>query len=201
MSRGQAEPTVGLSGKRWLAHSLTMFIGHLPAGYILSSALHPRVRWAANTTRCAFIAAGIAGALAPDVDMLYFFGFDHRQHHHHSYFTHYPSFWMAMLLLSLLWLLASRHAKLAAMAVIFSLNGFLHMVLDSVVGDIWWLAPWDGPPFSFASVPANYHPWWLNFLLHWSFLLELALVAGAVALWRRNTNDARAAIPSTTSAP
>ncbi|EFA5024753.1 TPA: metal-dependent hydrolase, partial [Escherichia coli] len=36
-------------------------------------------------------------------------------------------------------------------------------------------------------ITAVHHPWWLNFLLHWSFLLELALVVAAIAMWcRRN---------------
>ncbi len=169
-----------------------MIIGHLPAGYIVSSLLHPRVAWAAHVTRRTFIAAGIAGALAPDLDMLYFHLVDHRQHHHHTYFTHYPSFWAALLVLSLLALMASRKATWAVAATIFTLNGFLHILLDTIVGDIWWFAPLDGAPFSFATVPARYQPWWLNFLLHWSFLLELALVVAAAVLWRRSPPPANA---------
>jgi LexA-binding, inner membrane-associated putative hydrolase len=168
-----------------------MIIGHLPAGYIISSLLFPRAQWALQTTRRVFIAAGMAGALAPDLDMLYFHLVDQRQHHHHTYFTHYPSFWAALLLPSVLWLLATKGAGKAALASIFSLNGFIHLVLDTIVGDIWWLAPLPGPPYSFATVPALYQPWWLNFLLHWSFLLELALVAGGAALWLRNRKALR----------
>lgn len=163
-----------------------MIVAHWPAGYLVSSFLFSRIPLAARTTtRGAFLSAGIAGALAPDMDMLYFHLVDHRQHHHHTYFTHFPSFWAALLCLSVVWLLAVRHQSKPMVAIIFSLNGLLHMVLDSVVGDIWWLAPLQGTPFSFATVPALYQPWWLNFLLHWSFLLELTLMACAVMVWRR----------------
>jgi len=60
----------------------------------------------------------------------------------------------------------------------------VHMLLDSVVGDVRWFAPLSDRFFSIATVPAIHQPWWLNFFLHWSFLLELALVGTAVAMWR-----------------
>jgi inner membrane protein len=77
---------------------------------------------------------------------------------------------------------------MAALAVIFSLNGLLHMVLDTVVGDIWWFAPFVDKPYAFFTVPAVYKPWWLNFILHWSFALELAFVLVAIYVWRRSSN-------------
>lgn len=58
-------------------------------------------------------------------------------------------------------------------------------VLDSVVGDIWWFAPFVDRPFALFTVPALYKPWWLNFFLHWSFALELAICAWALATYRR----------------
>jgi hypothetical protein len=162
-----------------------MIIAHIPAGYLVSMFLFPRWRASFGVVRTRFFAAGIAGAMAPDLDMLYFHLVDHRQHHHHTYFSHFPSFWALLFLLSVAWLYIAKVKSTPALAVLFTLNGLLHMVLDSVVGDIWWLAPLDGKPFSFAIVPALYQPWWLNFLLHWSFLLELGLAAWAFALWRR----------------
>jgi len=64
------------------------------------------------------------------------------------------------------------------------------MVLDSIVGDIWWFAPFVDQRFSLFTVPALYKPWWLNFILHWSFALELAVVGSAVYLWRRTLQPA-----------
>jgi hypothetical protein len=70
------------------------------------------------------------------------------------------------------------------LAFLFCLGGFIHLILDTIIGDIWWLAPFVDRPFSMFPVPARYHPWWLNFLLHWSFALELALWIGAFFLYR-----------------
>ena len=40
--------------------------------------------------------------------------------------------------------------------------------------------------FSLFTVSARYQPWWLNFILHWSFLLELALWAAAIRVFLYN---------------
>lgn len=55
-------------------------------------------------------------------------------------------------------------------------NGLLHMLRDT----IYWLAPWVNKPFSLCTVSRLYEPWRLNFLLHRSFILEIAIVIWAV---------------------
>jgi hypothetical protein len=163
-----------------------MFIGHLPAGYLIASSLGARYRSCIERWWL-YLGAGALGAIAPDIDMFYFWFVDHRHHHHHTYFTHFPIFWLALLLAAAIWLHASRGMFLLAVAVVFALNGFVHMLLDSIVGDIAWFAPWDMQFFSLFGVPAVYKPWWLNFVLNWSFALEIVLVALAVTLWSRRT--------------
>jgi hypothetical protein len=121
---------------------------------------------------------GTLGAVAPDFDMIHFYLLDQRQHHHHTYWTHYPVFWLVLALMSYVWF-GSRN-KLAFWC--FFINIFLHLLLDSIVGDIWWLAPWLDKPFSLFTVPAAYQPWWLSFILHWSFGLELFLSAWALII-------------------
>lgn len=38
--------------------------------------------------------------------------------------------------------------------------------------------------YALAEVPARMHPWWLNFLMHWSFLLELlTMMLGACVMF------------------
>lgn len=160
-----------------------MLIGHLPAGYITAKLLHPALfRNLAPEKR--FIAWSMLGAWAPDVDMLYFYCIDHRQHLHHSYFTHYPLFWLALLASSIVWLKARPGS--GALAFVFCLGGMGHMLLDTIVGDIWWLAPFDDRPYSLFKVPAGMHPWWLNFVCHWSFALELGLVFVALYVFKRS---------------
>jgi len=160
-----------------------VIVAHLPAGYLISKLLWKRFQWCQRASQKAFLVAGVVGAVAPDLDMLYFHLVDHRQHHHHSYFPHFPGLWIALLGISVLWVIYTRSPR-AVLAIVFSLNGLVHMALDSVVGDIRWFAPLSDRSFSIATVPAVHQPWWLNFLLHWSFLLELSLVAAAVVVWR-----------------
>ena len=157
-----------------------MLIGHLPAGYITAKLLYPAFAKDVASER-RFIGWSMAGACAPDIDMLYFYFIDHRQHLHHSYFTHYPLFWLGLFLLSLLWL--KKRPASGALAFAFCLGGVGHMLLDTIVGGIWWLAPFYDKSFALFAVPAGLHPWWLNFVCHWSFALELALVLAALTLW------------------
>ncbi len=117
-----------------------MIIAHLPAGYILSRLLL-RPAGTLGVPARAFMLAGGAGALAPDGDMFYFYAIDHGQPHHHSYVSHYPVLWFALLLCSLLWLALAKMKTKATLAALFSLNGFVHILLDSMAGDVWWLAP------------------------------------------------------------
>lgn len=159
-----------------------MFIGHIPAGYLTYRLLAPALaRRGALHERLMFW--GVLGAILPDLDLLYFYGVDHRQHHHHSYFTHFPLVWIGLLCLSAIWL--RRNVEYGALALLFSLGGFIHLVLDTLVGDIWWFAPFVDRPYVFFTVAAIHEPWWLNFVLHWSFALELLLVVAALVMWRR----------------
>ena len=159
-----------------------VFIAHLPAGYIASKLLYRRVN-PFEVSYPAFIIAGMLGAVAPDIDLLWFYLVDSR-HNHHTYFTHYPIFWLALLAISCTWYGETDRRGPAALWCTFSLNGFIHLCLDSVVGDIWWFAPFIDQSFALAKVPATHKPWWLNFLLHWSMLIELAIVGWALRLWR-----------------
>lgn len=161
-----------------------MIIGHLPAGYVASRLLFGRLRSAGPRWQ-SFVVTGMLGAVAPDFDMLYFHFVDHGRHHHHTYVTHWPIVWGCLLLSSIAWLWTGRHKAVAALATMFSLNGFIHMFLDSIVGDIRWFAPFSNKAFSLFTVQPHYQPWWLNFVLHWTFALELALVAWALMLWRQ----------------
>jgi inner membrane protein len=160
-----------------------MIIGHLPAGFITAQLLFPYFK---NASVChkKFAFWAMLGAITPDLDMLYFHLIDHRQHHHHRYFSHFPVVWLLLLLASILWFRLASHRKHATLAVIFSLSGFIHLFLDTLVGDIWWFAPFIDKPFALATVPAIYKPWWLNFLLHWSFGIEILVVCWAIYLWR-----------------
>ena len=166
-----------------------MFIAHLPAGYICGKNLQQMFAKAGAPVKI-FMLAAIVGGIAPDLDMFYFYLIDNRQTHHHMYWPHYPSVWLALLAASGAWLYFAKQTSNAALACIFSISGCIHLLLDTVVGDVFWLAPISFQPFSFFTVPSVYKPWWLNFILHWSFLLELFIVFFAIFIFRRNRTAA-----------
>jgi membrane-bound metal-dependent hydrolase YbcI (DUF457 family) len=158
-----------------------MLIAHLPASYLLSRELQRRL----GTERHLWL--GLLAGLLPDLDLLYFYLFDGRQHLHHSYWTHLPACWMLVAALAFtvqLWSAASRSATVLVFA-----NVLLHLLLDTVVGGICWLYPLSAKSLQLFEVPARTvggHAYLLSFVLHWTFLLELAVVIGAVWVWLRS---------------
>lgn len=163
-----------------------MIIAHLPAGYVAAKLLYARVAAPRRTSYRAFIAAGLLGAIAPDFDLVYFYLHHDYQTLHHTLWPHYPVLWLGVLLLGILWMTTGPARRLAPLLFIFGLNGLVHMVLDTIVGKIWWLAPFDmNFSWSLVTIPRRLHPWWLNHVFHWTFLLELAIIGWAVYLWLR----------------
>ena len=124
--------------------------------------------------------------------MLYFLLIDHQRHHHHTYWTHFPIVWFSLTLAAIGWLLRARDPRPPLLAVLFAVNGFGHMLLDTIVGGIWWFAPFANWQVHMFDVPSLYRPWWLNFIFHWSFGFEIALVLWAGILLRRSKNNAAA---------
>lgn len=169
-----------------------MFIAHLPAAYICGTTLQ-RVFGATGFSTAVLVGAALAGGIAPDLDLFYFYLVDQRQTPHHLYWSHFPVLWLGLTALSALWYRLAASKRLPALLCVFGINGLLHVLLDTVVGDIRWLAPASLEPFSLFTVPALYKPWWLNFILHWSFLFELLVLAWAGLLYRQR---ARANAPA-----
>jgi hypothetical protein len=151
-----------------------MLTAHLPSGYVLARAL-PSVRWGQP--------AALLGAVFPDFDMFWFYLVDDRAVHHHRYWVHVPLFWAvaAAVALPLLWRTAWRGAALVFLAAIL-----LHLLLDSIGGGILWGAPFSDHLFALVEVPATQSHWVWSFVLHWTFLPEIAIwLAAAVLLVRR----------------
>jgi membrane-bound metal-dependent hydrolase YbcI (DUF457 family) len=158
-----------------------MIFGHLPAGYITSKLLLNKFQNRSVNANI-FIFWGMFGAIAPDIDLLYYLLMDPSQpeHHHHKYLTHFPIFWLALLLISLLWLrLRHRSSQNAASAVIFTLNGFIHIVLDTITGHIFWLAPFMDKPFSLIADSSR----GADYFTHWTFGFEIFLIFFALFVW------------------
>jgi inner membrane protein len=157
---------------------------HAPSGYILARLLIARWRNLPISARAVVLIA-VIGALAPDFDMFYFYLVDARQTHHHRYFTHWPIVWLSLIGLSALSFRFIRPAW-AFSALLFCVCAFLHLILDTLVGDIWWFAPFQDKPYALFTVQSRFSPWWLNFFLHWSFVAELLIWAWAIRLYYRH---------------
>ena len=160
-----------------------MITAHAPAGYLVAQCLR-RLK-PANISARRWSLYGAVGGLLPDVDMFWFYLIDGGHIHHHRYPTHWPLLWLLVLVGALIFWHKTRR-PVAAIALLFAVNGMVHLFLDSIVGDIFWLMPWRDTPFSLFTVSARYQPWWLNFILHLSFLLELALWAAAIRVFLYN---------------
>jgi LexA-binding, inner membrane-associated putative hydrolase len=153
-----------------------MQYAHLPTGYIISDLLFRRFR-KSDVSYKTFIFSGMIGAIAPDFDMIYFFFKDHVLHHTHRFYSHYPFVWFSLLLISLLWMLFNNYqSQNPALAVIFTLNGFFHLILDTIEGQIYWLARPGTVGHSFGIEP--YIPWT-------SASIELFILLGALCLWSK----------------
>ena len=163
-----------------------MFIGHLPAGYITTYAIVGRCSGVSLETYRSLFGAGLVASVLPDFDLFYFYLFDGRQHLHHTYWTHLPAFWLVLLAGSVILAGLLRNRLVWLFVAVIYANIFLHMLLDTLVGHILWLYPFSNQSFALFEVESKYGWWVWNFVLHWTFLLEIALWMGAVMLfWRR----------------
>jgi len=165
-----------------------MIIAHIPAGYLVSKS----IALFNNQNRNLYIAAGILGSVAPDIDVIYFYQYTDRTVNHHYFWSHIPHYWMVIAGYSLfLLMLTSRRFFLAG--IIFFSNIFLHLFLDTVVGGIAWRYPKDDTLIRFIDVPATLNPteiyeyglpgWLLNLMNHWTFQIEIAIVFTAALVF------------------
>ncbi len=135
------------------------------------------------------LAIGLIGSVFPDVDLAYFYLFDQRQYHHHSYWTHVPVYWVVILCggLTLAHLLRSR--LLAAASIVLVGSVLLHLLLDTELGAIRWLYPFSTKSFPLFIVPARYDWTLLSFVLHWTFLFELVIVGASFFVYRMHSKQ------------
>ena len=158
-----------------------MFIGHLPAGYVLTKSVQKNIK----TTK--YLWVGLVASVLPDIDILYFYLIDNRQNLHHSYWIHIPFYWLliGVFTFGVIWLLKKKDYYIAA--VIFFANIFLHLLLDTIVGKVEWFYPLTDQVYFFFDVPAVYNFWVYNFIFHWTFLFEISVIflAGYILIKER----------------
>jgi inner membrane protein len=167
-----------------------LFIAHLPAGWLATSAML-RGRDLAPRMRRRLMALGLAASVLPDLDLLWFFLVDGRRQVHHAYLPHKPFAWIVALAVAALVLRMLRARRTAWLALaVFGANVMLHLVLDTTAGGIRWLWPLSEREIAMSHVPALHERWYLNFVLHWTFALELAITLLAAVLSSRRRGAA-----------
>ena len=145
-----------------------MIIGHLPAGYLAA------VMVALKFRSRALFAGIVVGALLPDIDMLWFLLVDSTVHHHHL-ITHRPVVWISLLLLAI----ALRSPALIGV-------GLGAMLLDTTLGQIAWAWPLSDHTTTLIEVQPTHDHWLKSFMAHWTFRVEIALLALAlITFWLR----------------
>lgn len=167
-----------------------MFIAHLPAGYILTHCIARKN----ETIRSRALAVGLIFSVLPDLDLLYFYLVDGRRTPHHDYWTHLPIFWLGVAALTAAALILAGKRHFMFLVWVALANVMMHLLLDSIAADIRWLHPLSGTRFNLVEVPARFEPWYLNFILHWTFAAEIAICAAALWVWRtqrRRNRDRR----------
>ncbi|MCV6593868.1 MAG: metal-dependent hydrolase [Silicimonas sp.] len=148
-----------------------MLTAHLPSGYVAARSFAPGLKWG--------MPVALIAAILPDVDLLWFYLIDDRSVHHHKYWFHIPLFWALIALAT--WPVARRAGIVSLYCLFFGVL-LLHMALDTIVGGIAWLQPFSDHLITLVTVPAVQDHWVLNFVFHWTFLLELLIWAAALAL-------------------
>ena len=165
-----------------------MFVAHLFAGYLCTRHTISRITdQLTNTKRWKnYIVFGVFCSVLPDFDLLYFYTVDNRQHLHHSYWTHIPIFWalVAGLVYSVCrWVFKKRYGFIC---LILLLNTWLHLTLDTVAGGIYWFYPLSDVNIQWMHITARYEWWVFNYIIHWTFLLEICIILAAVYSYRRD---------------
>jgi len=175
-----------------------MFIAHAPASYLLTTFILERTSSGtfSDNEKTMLLTGCIFAGIFPDFDLLYFFLVDNRQHNHHTYWTHLPLFWLTLTFLLSVINITLKARRSLIIILLLAANVFLHLVLDTMTSGIQWFQPFSGNFLSFIDISGGYQWWVWNFILHWTFIIELILTCAAIYHWRarRSGNCAAAGI-------
>jgi dipeptide/tripeptide permease len=168
-----------------------MLIAHGPAGYLLTRFLSRTlfkdivVPERKNRLYQRLMVAGVLGGIFPDFDFIYHLFIDSARTSHHSYLTHIPMFWLALLLIFAGYGGLRKNIPFMALSSTFCLGAILHLVLDTLTGVVYWFYPLSSKGLNIFKV-ADIHVWWVhNYTYHWTFLIEIGIIAAAMIIFMR----------------
>lgn len=158
-----------------------MFIAHLPAGYLATRGLNRRFGLAPDRAR-SLLAVALLCSVLPDFDLLWFYLVNDRQTAHHAYITHWPLFWIAVAALAAMMPWGEHRRTALAYIATGATCLLLHMAMDSFAAEIYWLRPFSDFHLNVVEVPARFDWWVWNFVLHWTFAVEVAICIAALTV-------------------
>jgi len=168
-----------------------MIIAHGPAGYLLTklfttSLLRDTIPQGTSSRRYnLLILAGIIGGIMPDFDFVYHVFIDSDKTSHHAYITHMPVFWFSLMLISAIGGRLLKKPFFSAVSITLFSAALLHLVCDTLTGEIYWLYPFSMHPFNVFSVHGTYIWWVHNYMYHWTFFIEITIVTSAMVVFLR----------------
>jgi inner membrane protein len=162
-----------------------MLLAHAPAGYLLTKVLTRTVfKDMINPKRSDrfylhVMTAGLIGSILPDFDFIYNIFFDASHSSHHSYITHIPFYSILLTVLSIIMGKISRFKKASVIMATGCSTALLHLLCDTITAEIYWLYPFVNKGYNLFTV-SEVHFWWVqNYLSHWTFLIEIGIIAVA----------------------
>jgi len=151
-----------------------MLIAHIPSGYIISKIYKQEKK--------SVVVSSLIFSVWPDLDLIYFYLFDSSVSHRH-FFPHLPIVMVVAFIITLPLYWMKLFEKMRIYYVLFFVNWLVHLILDTVTERIFWLYPVSNHGFQLIEVPAVFNHWIISFVLHWSFAIELTIVAFALILF------------------
>ncbi len=158
-----------------------MFIAHAPAGYLVSWLASRR-----SDNARSLIATGVLFSLLPDTDLLWFYLIDNRQTPHHEYLFHLPLFWLTLAVIAGILAILTKRRDFLTHIYVALVCLMVHMLLDSFAAEIYWLRPFSDTHLNAVNVPAQFNWWVWNFVLHWTFIVEVMICVAALVVFLRS---------------
>jgi inner membrane protein len=130
----------------------------------------------------------LLASVFPDIDLIYFYRVDHSQDHH-AYLPHLPLAWLAAFATGAAVLRLTRASRCTGSGWAWSrststcISSSTRLQAESVGS-----GRFSERELVLTYVAARYRPWYLNFVLHWTFALEpLTVLAAAIMLMQRRS--------------
>ena len=168
---------------QWRAHIKTMVLpGHLAGGYLVTLALVSITHAGSNGVftheqlNVLLIIGTLAGEL-PDIDLIrdYFEQRRDEKHliDHREYFTHAPSFWLAVSLVIVTSGYVAGSSFTQYVGWIILAGTWSHFILDSIEHGVIWLWPLTNKKFRLLETPDSFiegHPGTIPY--YWRFITQ-----------------------------